>query len=93
MHKGESNSTFNIPVNVVVGARGQVQRLDGTGPSQQFLRLRADMDLEGRWLINPCTNELHRVISTGSGGIVIEAKGHRSVSWLDAMETLLLVEP
>ena len=81
------------------GGRLQRHNQDGTvedAPEKALVRLH-DVDAvkmisEGCWLLNPSSNELHKVKGRTEGGLVIETNdGDVEVSAQDVMETLLLV--
>lgn len=92
MHDASSEGTFRVPVSISVAAAARIERLDGSRTGQRFVRLKPGDRIANAWLLNPCSNELHRCLESDSDGIVIDAHGPLRVAWGDAVETLLLVE-
>jgi hypothetical protein len=83
----------------VIEGKSTIQLSDGSevdGPSKQrFERIVKKELREGDWLINPATNETHKVVRTIGVGVDLIAitteKGQVAVTWADVIETLLLV--
>ena len=99
--KSSGASTSAIPINIDVDLKVEgkvmVHSPDGEtklgSPSQEFVRIEKGRLAKGDWLINPMTNETHKVLEAGVGGVSIstEGGGVYAVAWHDVIETLLLV--
>ena len=69
-----SSSNINVPVDVSVAGRGRATRDGRLAPSQSFARIERGRLRTGDWLLNPGTNQLHRVVSTNPDGVTITVK-------------------
>lgn len=98
---GSATSALKVVVDIetVIEGKSTIRLGDGTvieGPSKQrFERIVRKELCEGDWLINPATNETHKVVRTVGVGVDLIAitteKGQVAVTWADVIETLLLV--
>lgn len=98
---GSATSAIKVAVDIetTIDGKSTIRLGDGTvidGPSKQhFERIKKDELREGDWLINPATNETHKVVSliTGVPGLIAITtnQGQVALPLAEAQETLLRV--
>lgn len=95
---GISSSAIKVAVDIEtqIGGKSAIRLGDGTmidGPKQQrFVRFLPGGLKADDWVINPATNEAHKVIRGLVDDVVIETDGGVAVvPWSEACETLLRV--
>jgi len=88
----ESSIQVKVEIDVTAGGRSEIDGKPGpTG--HRFVRITDDNVGRGSWLLNPSTNEVHKVTSYGDGCLSIDTKGGSRIVPIEmAKDMLLLVE-
>lgn len=90
MHSGSSN--IKVPVDVSVDAKGRAIRDGDLAPTQSFVQVERYNLKPGDWVMNPGTNQLHRVVRVSPLGIVMNvdptSDEETFAEWDDAVAAL-----